>query len=651
MQKFLSQLLPAFACQPVAADGVTPADRNDIADILVNALVFDSREVRDGALYFALPGAHADGNDFIPDAVAAGAAAVVFQGGLSHEVRLAAASAIAKRQIEAALAGKSSPPPAFLRTADARLAMSPVSDAFYDSPSGRLAVIGVTGTEGKSSAVSFIWQLLRACGKKAGFISTVEYSLGGDALPNPHHQTTPEAPVVQSRLHAMLENGCEFAVVEASSHGLSARLNRLGDVAFDCGVFMNVTLEHLEFHKTFEQYRSDKANLFRALDRFPHEKTIAGRAVTVPAAGIVNLDDESAQYFAEATRKPVYGFSAEGFARTGVARTAGGPSLAENGVGNAAGAENGVGNAAGAENSAAAGDSADAENGTRRKEMRRLRAADISDGKDGLSFTIEMTGGDGPEQNAPSPGESGAHTAAAGDAAAAENSAGAGDAAVSAPERTARPDGGAVRVTTALRGAFNAYNVMAAMLAVHSVAGAPLTELAEKAGGLVPVRGRMTVIGRGQPFELIVDYAHTPSSFEAILPPLRGRCRGRIFALFGSGGERDLTKRPLQGQIAARFCDVIVLADEDPRGEDPVALLKMIAAGAEREGKKEGRDLFIIHDRKQAIRETFRMAGGGDLVLLLGKSHENSIIYKDFVMPYDEIAEAETALSELGYCR
>jgi len=157
----------------------------------------------------------------------------------------------------------------------------------------------------------------------------------------------------------------------------------------------------------------------------------------------------------------------------------------------------------------------------------------------------------------------------------------------------------------------------------------------------------MTVINEGQPFELIVDYAHTPSSFETIFPPLRQRCTGRMFALFGSGGERDLTKRPLQGEIAARYCDVVILTDEDPRGEDPVELLKMIAIGAEKAGKVMNKDLFITHERPQAIRQAFKMAKAGDIVLLLGKSHENSIIYKDYTMPYDEITEAKKALKEM----
>ena len=159
----------------------------------------------------------------------------------------------------------------------------------------------------------------------------------------------------------------------------------------------------------------------------------------------------------------------------------------------------------------------------------------------------------------------------------------------------------------------------------------------------------MTVIEQGQPFEVIIDYAHTPSSFETIFPPIRKRCSGKIIVLFGSGGERDLTKRPLQGKIAAAYCDTIILTDEDPRGENPEELLKMIAVGSEEQGKKINEDLFIIPDRKKAIRTAFKMAQKDDIVLLLGKSHENSIIYKDYVMPYDEISEAKLALSELGF--
>ena len=166
---------------------------------------------------------------------------------------------------------------------------------------------------------------------------------------------------------------------------------------------------------------------------------------------------------------------------------------------------------------------------------------------------------------------------------------------------------------------------------------------------LIPVAGRMTRIDCGQPFEVIADYAHTPSSFEVIFPPLRARCEGKIIALFGSGGERDVTKRPLQGEVAAKYCDTIILCDEDPRGEDSQKICMDIANGAIKGGMSLDENLLIITERPKAIRKAFSMAKAGDIVLLLGKGHENTIIYKDFVMPYDEVSEAKKALAELGY--
>ena len=582
MTKQLSQILPAFQNTIVAADGSKITDLSEINNIRITNLVFDSREVTKDSLFFALPGTHTDGNNYIEQAILAGANAVVFQGELTPAQKKDVAEAIIKRTIDNAISDEAQKfAPALINVPDARFAMAPLSASFYDNPSERLIVIGVTGTEGKSSTVSFIWQLLRACGEKAGFISTVEYSFGGDALPNPQHQTTPEAPIIQHHLNEMLENGCKYAVVETSSHGLSTKLNRCGNILFDCGVFMNVTLEHLEFHKNFETYRSDKANLFRALDKHNHLKTIAGTKQKINSIGIVNLEDPSAQYFIEATKQPVYGFTTEGKAGKAAAESGSEatplPPIPDN--------------------------------------LRYMTARNIASATYGLSFDVDADGENAlyPENYDPVQPRPHSH----------------------------------FDVKASLPGAFNAYNLMAAITAVSSVTGRSFEELAALIPQLTPIKGRMTVIDEGQPFELIVDYAHTPSSFETIFPPLRKRCNGRIFALFGSGGERDLTKRPLQGQIAARFCDTIVLADEDPRGEDPVELLKMIAEGALKEGKVMGENLFIIHDRPQAIRETFKMAAKGDIVLLLGKSHENSIIYKDHVMPYDEISEAKKALAEV----
>lgn len=592
MQKLLSQLLPSFSHTLVALDGSKTITENDVANIRITNLAFDSRQVKEGTLFFALPGTHIDGNTFIPQAIENGANAIVYQGELTKETQKLAAKAVIKRQLDNALSDNTSNTPdnsysgvlpAFIKVSDSRFVMSPVADAFFDSPSKRLIVIGVTGTEGKSSTVSFIWQLLKLCGKKAGFFSTVEYSYGEDALPNPEHQTTPEAPIVQYHLNQMLEHGCQYAVVESSSHGLSPKLNRLGNVLFDCGVFMNVTLEHLEFHKNFETYRNDKANLFRALDKHDHVKTIAGVTKRIPSIGIVNLEDPNAEFFISSTKKHVYGFTTLGKA---------GKAAAETGL-------NAIPLPAIPEN------------------MRYMTATNIASARYGLDFDLETDG-----QNAAYPSNF--------------------DPVLPRQHKH-------INVKAKLPGAFNAYNLMAAVTAVSSVTEMDFEEICSHISELKPIKGRMTVIDQGQPFELVIDYAHTPSSFETIFPPLKKRCAGRMFALFGSGGERDLTKRPLQGQIAAKFCNYVILTDEDPRGEDPVTLLKDIAKGAEKEGKKMDENLFIIHDRKQAIRQTFKMAQKGDIVLLLGKSHENSIIYKDYVMPYDEISEAKKALSELGY--
>ena len=569
MQKLLSQLLPSCEYNFVAADGITPIDQKEISNIPISNLVFDSREVTKDSLFFALPGIHANGNNYIPQAIEKGANAIVFQDELDHELQLKIAKAITKRQIEATVyEGNVNYFPVLIKVKDSRFAMAPISDYFYDSPSKKLVIIGVTGTEGKSSTVSFIWQLLRLCGKKAGFISTVEYSFGDEAIANPQHQTTPEAPIIQHHLNKMLENGCQYAVIESSSHGLSPKTNRLGNVLFDCGVFMNVTLEHLEFHKTFDQYKKDKANLFRLLDCHDHIKDIAGEKLTIPAFGVVNLEDPSAKYFIDSTKKEVYGFTTQGKAgKAATDKQVDLPEIPEN--------------------------------------INYFEGLNICAEKEGISFDVNIH------------------------------------------EDTDKNK--TLQLTANLPGAFNAYNIMASIIAVSKLTNLSYQEVASKVKDVAPIKGRMTVIEQNQPFEVIIDYAHTPSSFETIFPPIRKRCKGKMIALFGSGGERDLTKRPLQGKIAASYCDTVILTDEDPRGEDSVELLKMIAVGSQEQGKKIDEDLFIIPDRKKAIRYAFSIAKKDDIILLLGKSHENSIIYKDYVMPYDEISEAQIALSELGY--
>lgn len=492
------------------------------AEVVVTGLAYDSREVRPGYAFFAFPGLHADGHDYVAKALAAGAVAVV------HERPL----------------GEEAPGVAYLRVDDARLAMSPMAAAFQGRPSERMVVIGVTGTEGKSTTVWLIHRLLDLAGRKTGFFSTVEYRVGERVEPNPKHQTTPEATTVQEHLARMAASGFEYAVVESSSHGLSARTGRLADVAFDVGVMTNVRHEHLEFHGTWERYRDDKANLFRALDARDHRKIVGGRSVEAPSFGVACADDPSAAYFASVTDKPTYTYSM-------------------------------------------LGTEAD------------LMARDIQVDERGAAFTV------------------------------------------------ADRAGTVGRARIELPGAFNVENALATLLVVSRVAGIPTRELLPLLPRLEPVRGRMTRVDRGQPFELLVDYAHTPSSFEAILPSIRERVKGSLVCVFGSGGERDVKKRPEQGRIASRYCDVVVLADEDPRGEDPMALLEDIAAGCE--GLTRGKGLLLIPDRRAAIRAAIAGREAGDAVLLLGKGHENTIDYASGAIPWDELAEAEAALAELGY--
>lgn len=526
MEKSLKSLLDSLPFDYTNSFG-------DLSAIRITSLEVDSRKVTRGTLFFALQGVHVNGADYIKSALDNGAAAVIYSSDTPKDLAT----------------NKTAP---LIKVSNAREALWKVSCAFFDNPSDNLITIGVTGTEGKSSTVAFIWQLLRLMGLKAGFISTVEYSLGGEALPNPEHQTTPESFVVQEKLAAMKSNGCTYAVVEASSHGLSKKLLRLGGVKFDVAVFMNVTEEHLEFHKTFDQYRFDKANLFRALDEyFPagstHKKIIAGIPTTIESFGVVNKDDPSADYFSHATKDPVYSFSLS-------------PSTS-------------------------------LLNKDPSEKNFFISSIDENNENAGLTFLLNDT-----------------------------------------------------LIKTPLKGAFNAMNVAAALIVTKNLLKCDLERLAQKTERLTPIKGRMTEILCGQPFRVIVDYAHTPSSFMAIMPGVRKSTPGRVLALFGSGGERDRVKRPIQGEISARFCDIIILSDEDPRGEDPRALLMEIAAGAIKKGKTLDEDLLIIPDRTTAIKKAFSLAKAGDTVLLLGKAHENSIIYKDHTLPYDEISTAKNIL-------
>ena len=480
----------------------------------IRGIAYDSRDVEAGFLFVAMDGIHSDGHRFIADAISRGACAVMH-----------------KQPVGSAADGVT-----YVRVENPRASLSPVAAEFFDHPSRPLRVVGVTGTDGKSSTVWFITQLLSVMGKRAGFLSTVSFQTAEEIVKNPFRQSTPEASEIHGMLREMLDAGKEFAVVEATSHGLSARMNRLGDVDFDAAVLTNVTHEHLEFHGTFEQYRSDKANLFRSLD--------AGRKRGRPCFGVVNSEDPSADYFRASCKVPVHAYAARGKAD--------------------------------------------------------LSAARICEDMSGTTFDVLSRG---------------------------------------------KEAGARVRIP----GPFWVDNSLAALLTVSRLLDMDPLSLAPLLEKMQGVKGRMESVDCGQPFSVIVDYAHTPGAFEKLFPWVRRTTTGRITAVFGSGGERDRAKRLMQGSVASRSCDTVVITDEDPRGEDRLQILEQIAEGC---GSKErGKNLFLIPDRPQAILHAFQMASAGDVVLLLGKGHEGSIIGPAGPMPWDERAEAEKALHALGFSR
>lgn len=475
----------------------------------ITGLCYDSRQVKPGDLFFATDGTHIDGHRFISAAIDAGAVAVVYS------------DPSYKKNSETA----------WIRVASPRKAMAPIAAAFYDYPALKMKMIGVTGTDGKSTTVSLIHQLLEQSGFKSGFVSTVEYQAGSEVKPNPYRQSTPEAPELQRLLAEMVSAGTEIAVLETTSHALSPINNRLGTVAFDAAVFTNLSHEHLEFHGTMERYRDDKGNLFRKLKP-------DGRAV-------INADDPNGRFFAGLCRPGQVSFY----------------SLKE-------------------------------------------ASADL------YAFGVKTADGE--------------------------------------TRFCLKPRGeGAVETGTVLPGLFNISNLMAAVAAVSAVTGMAASDLIPLLPQLHAVNGRMNPVVKGQPFRVIIDYAHTPGAFETVFPSLRASVSGRLIAVFGSAGERDTEKRPIQGEIASRYADIIILTDEDPRLEDRVTILKDIAAGIK--NKTENETLFLIPDRKEAIRKAVEMAEENDLIVLLGKGHESCIITAAGKIPWDERVAVEEVLSEKGW--
>jgi UDP-N-acetylmuramoyl-L-alanyl-D-glutamate--2,6-diaminopimelate ligase len=479
-------------------------------DPQINGLAFDSRRVQPGDLFVALVGGRADGHRYIPEAIAHGAAAVV---GMQPQVGL---------------------PVPYVLVPETRRALAHLAAAFYGYPARQLTVIGVTGTDGKTTTCNLIYRILLAAGLRAGMISTVNAVIGDEALDTGFHVTTPEAPDVQRYLKRMVNGGLTHVVLETTSHGLAQQ--RVTACEYDLAVITNITHEHLDYHGTFEAYREAKGRLFTSLAETA-EKPGGNLRIA-----ILNRDDSSYAYLAEITpvRQITYSL----------------------------------------------------------KPPADLWAEEVVHSLEGLRFT-------------------------------------------------AVGEGLRFAVRSGLLGGYNVANCLAAMAATVLGMGFPVEAAQRGIAALAGIPGRMESIDMGQDFSLIVDFAHTPNSLRAALETVRELARGRVITVFGSAGLRDRAKRPLMAEVSARLADVTILTAEDPRSESLAAILEEMTEGAIKAGAVEGKSFWRIPDRREAIRAAVRMAASGDLVIVYGKGHEQSMCFREVEYPWDDRVAARAALSEL----
>ncbi len=473
----------------------------------VTGLCYDSRRLKPGDCFVAIPGTHTDGHRYVETALRDGAVAAVVQ----------------RR------AGTAWPQ---VVVPDTRRALAVMSSTLYRHPSREMVVIGVTGTDGKTTTTTMIHQMLLSAGRRAGSMSTVDIRLGDAVDPNDSRQTTLEALEVQEQLARMRDAGLKFAVIETSSHGLA--LQRVVGVDYDVAVFTNIAHEHLDFHKTIEAYREAKAQLI--------DLTAGSARKGIDKTAVLNRDDPSYAYL---VNRPI------------ARRISYGPQL--------------------------------------EADLKADRVLAVPEG-----LRVEAVTPVGP-----------------------------------------------LSLRLKMAGRWNAANALAAAAAGIAV-GLTLDEIRQGLESYRGVSGRMERVDLGQPFSVIIDYAHTPQSLEKVLRELRPITRGKLIAVFGSAGDRDREKRPWMGEIAARLSDYAVFTNEDPREEDAMTILSEIAAGAEEVGWTEGEQYARIEDRRQGIAHAVRRARPGDTILLAGKGHERSILIGRGKEPWDERAAAEAAIRGLS---
>ena len=462
----------------------------------------DSRKVEEGALFACISGAHVDAHSFIPNAARAGARAV-----LTERKTLEVPAGIA-----------------VLHVPDMQAALDIIVPYFYDYPARSMRIIGITGTNGKTTTSYLVRAILRHAGRRVGLIGTIQIMMEDEVFPTAN--TTPDVIVMQQMLAEMRARGMDAVVMEVSSHALDQR--RVAGIEFDTAVFTNLTQDHLDYHKTMEDYARAKARLF---------DLVSAPGVKEGKTAVLNADDPAWEIMR---------------AHTGCA-------LLYYGVDTSA----------------------------------DLSAQNIRLAQDGMQLTIERNGAE------------------------------------------------MCALSLGITGRFNVYNVLAA-------AGAALAErvsvsdIAQALTAFGGVPGRFELVRAGQDFSVIVDYAHTPDGMENVLRTARAVTTGRIIAVFGCGGDRDRTKRPIMGRIAAELADVVVLTSDNPRTENPAAILDEVETGVLPViGDKSYEKLT---DRRTAIFHAVQTARAGDSVVILGKGHETYQILKDGTIHFDDRETAAEAI-------
>ena len=471
----------------------------------ITSIERDSRRAAEGTLFVCINGVHVDAHSFIPNAARAGARAVLTE----------------RDKVEV--------PPGIsvLHVPDLQEALDLIVPYFYDYPARAMRVIGITGTNGKTTTSYLVRAMLRHAGRRVGLIGTIQIMMEDDVFSTAN--TTPDVIVMQQLLSEMRARGMDAVVMEVSSHALDQ--GRVAGIEFDTAVFTNLTQDHLDYHKTMENYARAKARLFEYVSA---QGTKAGKTA------VLNADDTASEIMRAHTHCPVISY--------GVERDA------------------------------------------------DLMAKGVHLAQDGMELTL------------------------------------------------VHEDAEPVKLHIGITGLFNVYNVLAAT-------GAALAEKIDAADIAAALRAFTGVPGRfelgreGQPFSVIVDYAHTPDGMENVLRTARAVTAGRIIAVFGCGGDRDRTKRPIMGRMAAELSDIVVLTSDNPRTEDPAAILDEVETGVLPViGAKPYEKLV---DRRTAIFHAVGTARAGDTVVILGKGHENYQILKDKTIHFDDRETAREAIRGL----